>query len=123
MGHKWGAGGSGWGTPAGRRWTDEAVVRALFGSRAARRTKGGVVRAGFLPQWTKPRVVRAFLRNVRPHHGPFCPQPRASMRMRPHHAAICPIYPYKYNVGGNFSEAISSGRLAMRSASKLESWE
>ncbi len=33
------------------------------------------------------------------------------------------IYPYKYNVGGNFSEAISSGRLTMRSASKLESWE
>lgn len=32
------------------------------------------------------------------------------------------IYPYKYNVGGNFSEAISSGRLAMRSASKLDSW-
>ncbi|MBR2836586.1 MAG: FAD-binding protein [Coriobacteriales bacterium] len=32
------------------------------------------------------------------------------------------IYPYKYNVGGNFSEAISSGRLAMRSASALEPW-
>ncbi len=32
------------------------------------------------------------------------------------------IYPYKYNVGGNFSEAISSGRLAMRSAGKLEAW-
>ena len=33
------------------------------------------------------------------------------------------IYPYKYNVGGNFSEAISSGRLAMRSAAGLEPWE
>lgn len=32
-------------------------------------------------------------------------------------------YVYRYNVGGNFSEAISSGRLAMRSASKLEPWE
>lgn len=31
------------------------------------------------------------------------------------------IYPYKYNVGGNFSEAISSGRLAARSAAALES--
>ena len=30
------------------------------------------------------------------------------------------IYPYLYNVGGNFSESISSGRLAVRSASALE---
>lgn len=33
------------------------------------------------------------------------------------------VYAYLYNRGGNFSEAISSGRLAMRSASKLEPWE
>lgn len=32
------------------------------------------------------------------------------------------VYAYRYNVGGNFSEAISSGRLAARSASKLEPW-
>ena len=31
------------------------------------------------------------------------------------------IYGYKYNLGGNFGEAISSGRLAARSCSKLES--
>lgn len=32
------------------------------------------------------------------------------------------VYSYKYNLGGNFSEAISSGRLAARSVSKLEPW-
>ena len=30
------------------------------------------------------------------------------------------IYGYAYNLGGNFSEAISSGRLAARSISALE---
>lgn len=33
------------------------------------------------------------------------------------------IYSYNYNGGGNFSEAISSGRLAARSAGALEPWE
>ncbi len=33
------------------------------------------------------------------------------------------VYSYKYNLGGNFSEAISSGRIAARSACALEAWE
>lgn len=33
------------------------------------------------------------------------------------------IYSYKYNLGGNFSEAISSGRVAARNCGALESWD
>lgn len=33
------------------------------------------------------------------------------------------IYSYKYNLGGNFSEAISSGRVAARSAGALSAWD
>jgi succinate dehydrogenase/fumarate reductase flavoprotein subunit len=33
------------------------------------------------------------------------------------------IYPYMYNGGGNVAEALGSGRLAVRTISKLESWE
>lgn len=33
------------------------------------------------------------------------------------------IYPFLYNAGGNFSDAISSGRLAARSAGALTPWE
>ena len=32
------------------------------------------------------------------------------------------IYSYRYNLGGNFSEAISSGRVAARNAGSLEPW-
>ena len=33
------------------------------------------------------------------------------------------IYSFMYNLGGNFSEAISSGRVAARSCGKLDAWE
>lgn len=32
------------------------------------------------------------------------------------------VYAYRYNIGGNFSEAISSGRVAARSIAELEPW-
>lgn len=33
------------------------------------------------------------------------------------------VYSYKYNLGGNFSEAISSGRVAARNAGALSAWD
>ena len=33
------------------------------------------------------------------------------------------VYVYNYNIGGNFGEAISSGRLAARSAATLDAWD
>jgi succinate dehydrogenase/fumarate reductase flavoprotein subunit len=34
-----------------------------------------------------------------------------------------PVYSYQYNGGGNVSEAMSSGRIAVRSIASLESWD